>query len=112
MTVTLIAPVWPNQIWFPQLLRNLIDLPILLPPTQDIVTNPEGLTHPMAMKGHLPLAAWPVSGDPTAQKDFRIELSASSGSHGEGQLSQCIPVPGDNGIAGVLDGALIHFQPL
>ena len=112
VTATLIAPVWPNQIWFPQLLRNLIDLPILLPPTQDIVTNPEGLTHPMAMKGHLPLAAWPVSGDPTAQKDFRIELSASSGSHGEGQLSQRIPVPGDNGIAGVLDGALIHFQPL
>ena len=103
VTATLIAPVWPNQIWFPQLLRNLIDLPILLPPTQDIVTNPEGLTHPMAMKGHLPLAAWPVSGDPTAQKDFRIELSASSGSHGEGQLSQRIPVPGDNGIAGVLD---------
>ena len=83
VTATLIAPVWPSQIWFPQLLRNLIDLPIFLPPTQDIVTNQEGLTHPMAMKGHLPLAAWPVSGDPTTQKDFQIELSASSGSHGE-----------------------------
>ena len=111
VTATLIAPVWPNQIWFPQLLRNLIDLLILLPPTQDIVTNPEGLAHPMVMKGHLPLAAWPVSGDPTTQKDFWIELSASSGSHGEGQLSQCIPVPGDNGIAGLLDGHWSTFSP-
>ena len=70
MTATLIAPVWPNQIWFPQLLRSLIDLLIHLPSTQNIVTNPEGLSHPMAMKRHLPLAAWPASGDTTAQKDF------------------------------------------
>ena len=76
VTATLIAQVW---IWFPQLLRSLIDLPILLPPTQNFVTNPEDQSHPMAMEGHLPLATWPVSGDPTTQKDFRIELSASSG---------------------------------
>ena len=67
----------------PTVTQDLIDFPIVLPPTQNIVTNPEGLSHPMAMEGHLPLAAWPVSGDPIVQKDFRIELSASSGSHGE-----------------------------
>lgn len=71
VTASLIAPVWLNQIWFPQLLKSLIDLQILLPPTQDIVTNPEGQNHPMAMEGHLPPATWPVSGNPAMQKEFR-----------------------------------------
>jgi len=71
VTASLIAPVWLNQIWFPQLLKSLIDLQILLPPTQDIVTNPEGQNHPMAMEGHLPPATWPVSGNSAMQKEFR-----------------------------------------
>ena len=93
VTATLIAPVWPNQIGFPQLLKSLTDLPTLLLPTQDIVTNPDSLNHPM--KDHLPpLVTWPLSRDPTMQKDFQTELSASSGSHGKCQQSL---VPGDSG---------------
>ena len=63
----LIAPVWPNQTWFPQLLEHLVDLPDLLPPTQDILTSPDGSNHLIVMGGHLPLAAWPVSGSPSAE---------------------------------------------
>ena len=51
VTATLITLVWLNPIWFPQLLRSLIDLPIVFLPTQNIVTNPESINHPMAMKG-------------------------------------------------------------
>ena len=96
------CPVWPNQIWFPQLLRTLIDLPMLLPRVQNIVTNHEGLNHPLVMKGHLLLAAWPISVDIIAQQNFLSELSASSGSLGDTQQNLLMQMPGDNGIAGIL----------
>ena len=60
----------------PTAIRKLIDLPILLPPTQNIVTNSEGLSHPMVMEGHQ--GAWPVSGDPTTQKDQVISIIRKS----------------------------------
>ena len=48
-------------------------------PLPDIVTSPEGQTHPLVLEGHFPLAAWPVSRNPSAQR----ELLVSSGSHGD-----------------------------
>ena len=45
VSAVLIAPVWPGQLWFPQLLRKLMRPPILLPHTQDIVSDPEGQAH-------------------------------------------------------------------
>ena len=48
MTACVIAPVWPNQVWFPQHLAYLVDHPILLPPIPDIVLGPEGRNHPLA----------------------------------------------------------------
>lgn len=108
----LIAPVWPNQVWFPQLLRHLQDFPVLLPPTEDIVTAPDGTNHPMAMSGHLPLAAWPISGNPTVLRVFQTELLTSSEGHGDLPQSQPIHPLGDSGIAGVLNGTLIPFRHL
>ena len=49
-------------VWFPRILENLRDDPILLPETHDIVKNTEGNDHPLALQGHLPLAVWPISG--------------------------------------------------
>ena len=112
VSALLIAPVWSNQTWFPLLLKFLIGFPILLPPIPDIVTNPHGLNHPLAIEGHLPLAAWPVSGNLTAQRDFQMELSASFNSPGDHRLNPPIHLPGDSGIAGVLHETLIHFQLL
>ena len=112
VTALIVAPVWSNQIWFPMLLKSLIDFPILLPPIPDIVTNPQGLSHPLAIKDHLPLAAWPVSGSPTARRDFQRELLVSSDSPGDHQLNLPTHRPGNNGIAGVLHRVLIHFQLL
>ena len=57
-----IAPVWCNQVWYPLLLQSLQDAPILLPNTMDIILNPQGEPHPLVQQGHIPLAAWPVSG--------------------------------------------------
>ena len=111
-TAWIIAPVWPNQIWFPQLLSYLTDHPILLPPIPDIVSNPDGRNHPLAEKGHLPLAAWCVSGDPARRRAFQNELQRSSGNHGDPPLNQHTTMPGDNGLVGALRGKQIHFQLL
>lgn len=73
----LIAPVWPNQIWFPQLLSLLVDRPYLLPPTQSIVSDPRGQPHPLVVEGHLPLATWYVSGDPAMPKAYLTESQRS-----------------------------------
>ena len=110
--VVLIAPVWPNQVWYPQLLEFLINLPILLPPIQDVITSPEGHNHPMVRNGHLPLAAWPVSGDHVRQRDFLTELSTLSGAPGENRQKQHMLLLGNCGLAGVLNGTSIPFQLL
>ena len=112
ISALLISPVWSNQTWFPLLLKFLIGCPILLPLIPDIVTNPHGLNHPLAIESHLPLAAWPVSGNLTAQRDFQMELSASFNSPGDHRLNPPIHLPGDSGITGVLHETLIHFQLL
>lgn len=67
----------------------------------DIILNPQGEPHPLVQEGHLPLAAWPVSGRVIAQKVFQTEWCQSCRCHGEHQLSQPIPVSGDSGVAGV-----------
>ena len=63
----IIAPVWPNQVWFLQLLNRLVDTPIFLPPIPDTVTSPTGQIHTLATQGHLPLAAWTVLEDSSMQ---------------------------------------------
>ena len=108
----LVAPVWPNQVWFPQLLGALVDLPVLLPPLEDIITGPGGQTHPLIRNGHLPLAAWPVSGETSDQRAFQMELSVSYGGHGEVPRRPRTPVLGECGQAGVVGGVSIPFRHL
>ena len=112
VSALLIAPVWPNQIWFPKLLVSLIDYPVLLPPLPDIVCNSVGQRHPLAVEGHLPLAAWFVLGDPAPHRVFQSELPRSFDDLGEHRhrRTQLTAMPGDSGLAGgVWNGKQIHF---
>ena len=86
--------------------------PILLPHTQDIVSDHEGQAHPLALSGCLPMAAWPVSGIPSIQRDYQTGLLRSSDGRRGNPLNPHIQEPGSCGIAGALKGAWIHFQPL
>jgi len=112
VSAVMITPVWPNQPWFPQLLNSFSGVPILLPQSLEIVTNPSDQNHPLVLEGHLPLAAWPVSGDQAKQEDFLNKLSILSDNLGDPQQKHHTPMHGDNGIAGVLKGIPIHFQLL
>jgi hypothetical protein len=108
----LIAPVWQSQVWFPRILESLMDDPILLPEIHNIVTDIDSNAHPLACQGHLPLAAWPISGRHSAQEAYRRELSQSSTNHGEVQQNQPTVQHGASGLIGVVNGAYIPFQLL
>jgi hypothetical protein len=71
-TLTLIAPTWNTQPWYPDLLDLLCDDPILLPPIKGLLTDPRGQEHPLIMNRSLHLEAWKVSGDERKQLDFRV----------------------------------------
>ena len=100
MIAVSIAPVWYNQLWYPSLLRALMNYPILLPPVRDILIGPEVQRHSMVLQGHLPLVAWFISRDPTTPRDFRRELLSLSENLGGPHLSQPTLPPGISGIAG------------
>ena len=47
----LIAPAWPTQVWYPQLLAMLTDLPILLPDHEDLLLSPDHRSHSYSWRG-------------------------------------------------------------
>ena len=112
-TVTLIAPPWQSQPWFPKLLSLLVRRPILLPPYKDLLTSPTQSCHPLSDQAKFRLAAWKLSGDTTTTLEFLKMLPNYSQSipGGEGQLG-LITAAGDSGLAGVVANKLIHFDPL
>ena len=90
-TAILIALMWQSQLWYLSLLRFLVDLSIMLPPVQDILLNPDGQSHPLVGQGHLHLAAWLISGDPSTQRDsFRDSIESAYSSAWQPWDSWCL----------------------
>ena len=58
----LIVPCWHNQSWFPTLLARLINVPLILPNFNQIITNLKGETHQMIAQNSLTLVACKVYG--------------------------------------------------
>ena len=88
----LIAPVWPHQVWYPQLMDCLIDHPLILQSDRPLLTNPMGHPHQMITQGCLHLATFLVSGLNTDKSQRK--LSKSFPQHGErGQKSlMCVQI--------------------
>ena len=55
----LIAPAWPVQIQYPQVLRMLTRAPILLPMSLDLLKNPDQSPHPLLVEEWMFLTTWP-----------------------------------------------------
>ena len=75
--IVLIAPVWPNQEWFPDLLDLSIDFPISLPPVQKLLKQTFSHhfhPHPWLLNLH----AWRLSRDSTRREDFLKRLPKGS----------------------------------
>ena len=72
--ITLIAPAWPSQLWYPEAVRMSIKQPILLTWRRDLLKNPKGKIHPLVQNKTLKLVAWTVSGLDYKRKEFQRKL--------------------------------------
>ena len=87
-TVTLIAPVWQAQPWWPDLLDLCVDFPILLPRLEDLFLPPQG-SLASQKRPDVPsweVAAWRVSFSPSARRAFQRRLSILSSGGGPTRL--------------------------
>ena len=72
----LIAPIWPTQVWWPQMLRLLIKHPVALPQQKSLLKLPNKKVHPLHAK--MVLMACYISGNPMKQEEFWSQLATSS----------------------------------
>lgn len=110
--LVMIAPVWGAQPWFPQLLKLTTSAPILLPPMRNLLKGPEGEDHPLLVTESLTLAAWKVSGVDTETKEFQQELPTFYWTQEDQARNPLTRVAGKSGLAGVVNGKQIQFEPL
>ena len=107
--IVFVAPVWPGQPWYPLLLDLCIDFPLLLPVQEDLLTQ-GSRTHPLK---HLQLAGWLLSAEVTKRQTFLRRVEKSSWQPGGKIPLAPIPLPGQNGVAGVVNRSmLIPFHHL
>ena len=111
-SLTLIAPVWPAQTWYPTLLEMSVSAPILLPALEDLLHSPQGVPHPLILSYGLTLAAWRVSGVGSKQQVFRKNLQICSWNQDVLVQGQHTRPLGKDGGAGVWRGRLTPFRPL
>ena len=64
--VPLIAPLWPAQIWFPQILRMLVKHPVLLPNVPHLLTSSHREPHPLIIREQMQLVECVRSTFPSA----------------------------------------------
>ena len=113
-TMVLIAPTWHAQAWYTVLWEMCWRCdPILLSPLRDLLLSPNQQPHPLILQGYLQLAAWVVTGKTCLQMEFQRTLQICSAPiRGENALHGLTTAPGNIGVAGVVNGRLIHFAPL
>ena len=95
-TVTLLAPFWPSQPWFPLLMDMLVEAPVLLPRVQ------AQFRHPLLPHGKTPqwlTLAWRISGSRSALKASSKRLSRRFSKPGSRRLSRTMTTFGVAGIS-------------
>ena len=60
--LTIVAPYWPQRPWFPDLLDLVVDGPVALPQSKDLLRQPHFHRHHLGVSG-LSLHAWRLSSD-------------------------------------------------
>ena len=63
LELTLVAPFWPQHLWFPDLLELLLEVPLFLPKRRDLLRQPHFHRFHQQLSV-LQLTAFRISGDP------------------------------------------------
>jgi hypothetical protein len=67
--IVLVAPAWPAQAWYPNLLNLLVDFPVKLPNIRRLLKQPISNVYHTKVES-LNQQVWPLSRDPFLIKDF------------------------------------------
>ena len=109
-----VAPVWPAQPWYPLQAITIrpmhrLQFPLLLPVQEDLLTQ-GNRAHPLK---HLQLAGRLLSAEVTKWQTFLHRVENSSWQPGGKTQLVPIPLPGQNGVAGVVNRSMsIPFHHL
>ena len=107
----MIVALWAQQLWFPFLMRSVVDQPILLPDTSEILhLAHSNQKHPLSPK--LKLIACRISGDSTKSKIFRMTQSLLLQRLGEHQRKHSATPTSLSGFSFAVDGRSIQLVPL
>jgi hypothetical protein len=110
VTGLLIVPDWPTQIWYPKLMRMLINYPLLIPPREKLLHLPYNPAKVHQLHKTMWLLACHLSGDVSKTKVFQSQLPSISSSHGEHLRKSSIAPASDNGRFSVIPEGLIQFH--
>lgn len=106
----MVVPLWRTAFWFPQLLRLLIDYPILLPKGRRLLQLHDNRVHPLCEK--LELLACRLSGNPSKHRTFMEKLRTSSSLPGESPHRNNTPLTFVAGKSSVLQGISIPYMQM
>ena len=105
----LVAPLWPTQSWFPEIMRYLVSTPISFC-SRHLSLPGEGIKHPLYPK--LKLGAFLLSNDPYKRNEFLAKQKPSSWRHGEDLLNKDMNQYSSDGNNFVTKGRLISFAQM
>ena len=107
-SITLIAPLWPGQVWFPRILQLCVAAPVFLPDRDSLLQLPQSpdTTHPLRKKLHL--TAFSISARPFEAQAYQRTLPKWSSGPGGQQPSISKGRIGADGSTFVTEGRLIH----
>ena len=108
--VIFIAPIWPNQAWFPTMLEMVDDTILVMNPDPYLLTSSQDVPHPLLESGGLLLAAWSLSGSDTKSRAFRMMWSNYSWEQFVNPHALLTSRPGTIGVVGVCRGTRIPCQ--
>lgn len=107
----LVVPLWTTQVWFTKLLRLLVELPVMLPRKENLLSHPlTGEHHPLLKK--MKLVACSLSGQPSRNREFRMKQQTLSCQPGERVRSVTTSHISNAGFSIALNGIEIPFVPL
>lgn len=108
----LIVPVWTTQLWYPKLLKALIDFPVKLPQLSNLLTLAHNnQSHTMNTRKMF-LIACLVSGNISLIKVFQTKLQKSFLNLGESQPMFSMNTLGEAGFCGVIQDKLVPLLHL
>lgn len=107
MRLYLVAPLWTNQAWYPEVLDLLFDLPLELPPWKRMLKQPMTEVYHHS-PGLMSLHVWPLSGITSDRQAFQWRLPDMQQHHNGNHLYACINLTGGPSPVGVRRGMLIR----